>query len=117
MPIEIKIEKERYDNKPVQTVNDTDYFGTKSKIVVQLISRWGMISCIEDGEDSSGRAKVRLATEEELVKRAFKIADLMFNELEMRDWLVQTNTFETMDQAVENIIEEKENNKALSNNH
>ena len=113
MSIEERVTKEKYEDEPNQKVNDTDYFGNKSRIIVEMISRWGMVAGIPDGEDSSGRSKLRLSTEEELVNRAFKISDLMFNELELRDLMIQTSTFENMDLAVKNIIEEKENNKLL----
>ena len=114
MTIESKVTKEHFDNTPKQVVNDTDYFNKKAYVTMEMISRWGMVAGTPDGEDSSGRSKLRLATEKELIERAFKIADLMFDEIELRDWSMNTATFEDMDLAVQNIIEEKENNKALN---
>src|SRR5688572_16352986 len=41
----------------------------------ELIERWGLVAAMPDGEDSSGRAKLRLPTPDELVARAFAIAE------------------------------------------
>ena len=114
MTVETKITKERYDNNAKTMINDTDHFGVKAKIVIDMVSRWGMIAGEPDGEDSSGRAKLKLATEKDLVKRAFRMADLMFDELEIRDWLIQTASFETLNEAEINIEQERENAKALN---
>jgi len=117
MTIELKIEKEKYQDKPELTINDTDYFGNKAKIVVELVSRWGMVAAMADGEDKAGRAKLRLATEQELVDRAMKIADLMFSELEYKEWLIQVPDFETQELAVQNILEENENENLAGRDH
>ena len=111
MTIEVKIEKERYDKKAEVSVNDTDYFGSRAKIVVELISKWGIVAAVPDGEDRKGRSKLRLMEPDELISRAFTIADKMFNEFEMRQWMIQVPDFETRDLAVQNILEEKENNE------
>ena len=111
MPIEIEVKKEKYNDSLEMKLNDTDFLGRKAQIAVEMIGRWGMVAGMTDGEDTSGRSKLRLATEEELVKRAFKIADLMFDELELRDWMVQIPTFEMQELAVQNIMEEKENER------
>jgi hypothetical protein len=51
----------------------------------EFISRWGMVAAVPDGEDSSGRAKVRLSTPEELVVRAFETAELFHKALEEKN--------------------------------
>ena len=114
MPIETKITKERYDDQAKTMINDMDHFGNKARIVIEMVSRWGMVAGTPDGEDSKGRSKLRLATEQELVDRAFKIADAMFNELELRDWYIQAASFEMLDEAAKNIEQEIENQKALN---
>lgn len=111
MPIEQKIELERHSNEAKTNINDNDVFSSKAKIVVEMINRWGMVTGIPDGEDSAGRAKLKLMPPEILVSRAFVIADLMFDELEARDWSIVTATFDELDLAKNNILEEKENIK------
>lgn len=40
-----------------------------------MVLKWGMVAGMPDGEDSSGRSKVRLAEPAELVDRAFLCAE------------------------------------------
>lgn len=47
---------------------------SEASFAMQLIERWGLVAAMPDGEDSSGRAKLRLPTTDELVNRAFDIA-------------------------------------------
>jgi hypothetical protein len=51
----------------------------EAEMACKMIERWGMVAAIEDGEDSAGRQKLRLATPEELVSRAFAVAKLVFS--------------------------------------
>lgn len=44
-------------------------------LAFDLIERWGLVAAMPDGEDSAGRAKLRLPTSAELVARAFAIAE------------------------------------------
>lgn len=53
-----------------------------------LIEKWGLVAALPDGEDSSGRAKLRLPTSEELVARAFEIAEAAFGHAAMRGRMV-----------------------------
>lgn len=57
-------------------------------IARDLIARWGLVAANADGEDSAGRAKLRLATPEELVARACDAAEKAYAEFEARGWLV-----------------------------
>lgn len=57
-------------------VHETELFEQEAVIAGQMLERWGMVSAIEDGEDSAGRQKLRLATPDELVARAFACAKL-----------------------------------------
>lgn len=110
MPIEQKIELDYHDDPKTQ-LNDNDVFSNKANIIIEMINRWGMVSGIPDGEDSAGRAKIKLMPPEILVNRAFVIADLMFEELAARDWSIVTATLDELDLAKSNILEEKENMK------
>ena len=115
--IEKKITIERYDNEPKTNLNDIDVFSKRAVMVMEMISRWGMVAGEPDGEDSNGRTKLKLLSEKDLVKRAFKISDLMFEELEIRDWMIQSATFEELELAKENILEEIENKEQQEMNH
>ena len=60
----------------------------RAQLAASLIERWGMVAGEVDGEDSTGRAKGRLQTPDELVTRACDTAERLYAELERRDWLV-----------------------------
>lgn len=55
----------------------------------ELLERWGMVAGMPDGEDSAGRAKVRLATPDELVGRALTVAELFYAQAAARGHTVQ----------------------------
>lgn len=57
----------------------------EAKMAHDFIERWGMVLAMDDGEDSAGRHKIRLATPEELVSRAFTIAELFMKEARRRN--------------------------------
>jgi UTP-glucose-1-phosphate uridylyltransferase len=43
-------------------------------MAIDLVIKWGMVAAVCDGEDSCGRAKLRLMTPDELVDRAMETA-------------------------------------------
>lgn len=47
----------------------------QGRIATDLVTRWGMVAAMPDGEDSAGRLKLRLMTPDELVARAMETAD------------------------------------------
>jgi hypothetical protein len=57
-------------------MNEREQLEREAVVALALIERWGMVAAVEDGEDSTGRAKVRMSTPEELVDRAFTVAKL-----------------------------------------
>ncbi|MEE9316538.1 MAG: hypothetical protein V3U97_05455 [bacterium] len=61
---------------------------TEAELAIRFLEKWGMIAGKEDGEDSVGRSKIRLLTEEEIVERACKSSDLMCKEAEKRGWFL-----------------------------
>jgi len=56
--------------------HETEQLEQTAKLAFDLVGRWGPVAATPDGEDSSGRAKLRLQTPEELVQRAFGCAEL-----------------------------------------
>ena len=64
-----------YDDKDVLLFH-TEHPDTVASFAMALIEKHAMIAANGDGEDSSGRAKLRLQTPEELVERSFRIAEL-----------------------------------------
>ena len=66
----------RYNTNNI-VLHESEHFEQEAKIVIDLVTRWGMVAAIEDGEDSAGRQKLRLMLPVELVARAFETADLV----------------------------------------
>lgn len=62
-----------------------------AKVAIEFITKWGMVAAVEDGEDSAGRQKLRLATPEELVDRAVITAKLLYERLEAEGELIDTS--------------------------
>lgn len=64
--------------------NETAVTNFVAATAAEMVNRWGMVAAEPAGEDSAGRAKLRLATPAELVDRAVRVAELLFDELVKR---------------------------------
>lgn len=60
----------------------------EAHLAFQLIERWGMVFAAPDGEDSSGRAKIKPEEPEVIVGRAFEITTLFVQEARNRGLMV-----------------------------
>ena len=67
-----------------------------ARLAEQLAERWGMVAAEDDGEDSAGRQKVRLATPIEVIERACAVASLLHAEFTARGWYVEIPTREEL---------------------
>lgn len=56
------------------------------RLALILVEKWGMVACIDDGEDGAGRHMTRLMTPVELVERACATAEVMWEQIEKRGW-------------------------------
>jgi hypothetical protein len=65
-----------------------------------LIEHFGAVAAIQDGEDKTGRAQLRLQTPEELIERCFKLADLYMQEAERRNGVKSGEDVATAAEAV-----------------
>lgn len=61
-----------------------------AQLAFDIIKQHAMVSAMPDGEDTSGRQKLRLPTPDEFVRRAFNIAETAFCEAMERGLLVKT---------------------------
>lgn len=59
----------------------------RAGIALALIERWGPVAATLDGEDSAGRAKMRLQTPEELVRRCFDVAEVFVEHAELNGYI------------------------------
>ncbi len=69
-------------------VHDTEHPGMEARLALVLIERWGMVAGEPDGEDSTGRAKLKLSTPEQVIDRACSTAALALEAFRARGWMV-----------------------------
>ena len=88
------------DYEPIKTIRKDNKYGDPSylyaetpgqeaRFTLELIERWGMVAAEQDGEDSSGRAKLRLMTPDELAERAIATTATVFGRLRALGWITQ----------------------------
>ena len=78
--------------------------GAVARAAVEMVVKWGMVAGVPDGEDSSGRQQLRLATPEELTKRAIETAALMYEKLEKTGHLIDTSEIFDVLETLEELI-------------
>jgi len=71
------------------TVHTDEVLTDRAKYAAALVERWALVAAVPDGEDSAGRAKLRLPTPDELVLRANEIVEALFNDFKQREWIIQ----------------------------
>mgnify|MGYP003659998928 CR=1 FL=1 len=86
------LDHERFKSKGV-TIHNTEIPEDEAKLALDLITRWGMVAGVPDGEDSSGRSKLRLSTPEELSERAFNTAKVAFDTIRANGLMYQIGSF------------------------
>lgn len=62
----------------------------RARLMFGYLEKWGLVAAMPDGEDSAGRAKLRLPTTEELVGRSGEIADAAATLAEENGWFDET---------------------------
>ena len=68
-------------------VHKREYPNITASLAMSLAERWGMVLPMPDGEDSSGRAKFRIATEDEVSDRAVRVAELLMMKIRDKGWI------------------------------
>lgn len=61
----------------------------RARFATGFIEKFGCIACVPDGEDASGRQAFRLATPREMVDRACRTAQLLYEAFEDNGWLTE----------------------------
>jgi hypothetical protein len=91
--------------RPVVIIHSKEGLNAEAAYAMHLAERFALIAADNDGEDSAGRQKLRLATPKEVVERACKIAELMFVALRDRNWTLPIDSHKTI---VERLAKQKE---------
>jgi hypothetical protein len=98
--IEIHARESFRNEMPEVVVWHLEHPTWKARLATTLVEKWGLVAATEDGEDSAGRAKLRLSTPVELVKRACETADMLVEECRSRGWIEKLPTREEAKQLV-----------------
>lgn len=77
-------------------INNRQQPNQQARMALALVERWGMVAGMPDGEDSTGRAKLRLSTPEELADRAVAASYAIYNKIEANDWFIMIPDLETI---------------------
>jgi hypothetical protein len=93
--------------KPFVSIHPKEGLNAEAAYAMHLAERFALIAGEDDGEDSAGRQKLRLATPIEVVKRACNIAELMFIELRRRNWTVPIDSYKTIMERLEKQKEDR----------
>jgi hypothetical protein len=98
--MQLKIARQ-FDDVPRLIVHETECQNFEARLTVSLLEKWGMVAAEPDGEDSAGRAKLRLSTATELAQRACNVAEECTKEMRKRGWFITAPTWEEMKSEIE----------------
>lgn len=92
------IAQHRFSNRKVELVHHARLlFDDRAGMARELVGRWGMVAGADGGEDSTGRAKLRLMTPAEVVARAVETASIFADEIERLGWFVSLPSYADLD--------------------
>lgn len=91
---------QEYREKVVHTY-ETEVPTSEAKFAFILLEKWGMICSVQDGEDSSGRAKIRSLTPEEIVDKAFTISVLAHDQARKRGMFIEVPDLDEINKKTE----------------
>ena len=81
-------EDPRMYKKGTFSINRLEHPNLEATLASEMVMKWGMVSGMPDGEDSSGRHKLRLATPDELTTRAVETAELLLKKMNDKNWVL-----------------------------
>ena len=85
--------KTEYDREIIYSIQR--YLPTdRAEFAARLMERIALATAKIEGEDSCGRAKMKLLTPEEIVSRACNISEIAFREFENREWYTKVPSVE-----------------------
>ncbi|MDY7559923.1 hypothetical protein QN366_05025 [Pseudomonas sp. CCC3.2] len=86
MKIEYTAKQSRFGIQP--EVQQSHIENLEARIALNLLHAHGMVAATTDGFDEAGRSKGRPLTAQEVVTRAFDIAEAAVAEMGKRNWLI-----------------------------
>lgn len=101
MAISSKVFDDRFQSREGSIgVWETEHLTMEGKIALAMVERWGLVQGQEDGEDSSGRAKLKLMVPEDVVARAMTVTELFITAVRSRNWTTIVPSFEEADAII-----------------
>ncbi len=79
----------KYDVLSQPFAYDKVVFDRRAEMAILMLEKWGMVTGFDNGEDSAGRAKIGLMPVDQLIERAFTIAEAAYAEIERRGWSME----------------------------
>lgn len=101
MSVQYKIKNNFSNSHNEIMIHETEALDLRAEFACKLLSHLAVVAAEIDGEDSAGRSKIRLMTPAELAQRACAIAQLSFEQFEMRGWIVRLPGIEALDPNTE----------------
>jgi len=99
MKIETEIRAKGYGRKAEGIMlHHRKYLNPQADMAMAFIERWGVVAAKPDGEDAAGRQKLALLTIDEVVDRAFEMADKAFDRAEALGWVIPTPSLDELDE-------------------
>jgi len=90
----VSVVRDRYkDNEKAEIlITKTEALTAEASMAMLLIERWGLVAAEIDGEDTSGRQKIRRLVPKELVDQACDTAKIAFESFRERGWVAKLPT-------------------------
>lgn len=108
MSVDFKINKNKWSNEqnPHVSIHDTDILTPQAEFVKDLVARWGMVSALDDGEDSRGRHQLKLMPPAAVVERAMEVSNLMYKAFDDNNMLIKLPSIGEMQEIADQIEDE-----------
>lgn len=82
------IERKSYKGGTDIVICETEVQNKCARLAEELMRHLAIVAAVPDGEDSSGQQKMRMMTEQEVVTRATRIAELAWSDFRERQWIL-----------------------------
>jgi len=91
--------------RPKIVLHETEALTIEARLAATLVERWGMVAGTDGGEDSQGRAKLKLQSPTEVVARACETAELLMAEIRRRKWFVEVPPWDEIQKQAKELRE------------
>ncbi len=97
---EIKVKKDKYNDDFSICIHETFTPDQRARFAMDMLGKWGMVAGKDDGEDSAGRSKLIPMEEEELVYRAIKTTEILFETIKTKGWFTKNPSIKEIESEI-----------------